>query len=123
MSDIRLDFTHDLDLTNTLHNLTLVEGEEAIQQQLRIRMQFFLAEWFLDTREGIPYYRDILIKNPNLAVVRDVFRKAIITTPGIVEVEDLTVTLDTKTRTATVSFRATMDTGEILVFGPFIIEI
>lgn len=122
MSDIALDTaTHDILITN--HEITLVTGAAAIQQQLRIRMQFFLGEWFLDTREGIPYYRDILIKNPSLSIIRDIFRKAIITTPGIVSVDQLDVSVDSKTRTATVSFRATLDTGEVLIFEPFIIEV
>lgn len=122
MSDIRLDFEHDLDLFRS--ELSLVQGEEAIQQQLRIRLQFFLGEWFLDTQVGVPFYRDILIKNPNLALIRDVFRRAIITTPGIASVEELNVEITDKAlRVLSVSFRATMDTGETLDFEPFNIQV
>lgn len=122
MSDIRLDFSHDLDLFRS--ELSLVQGEEAIQQQLRIRLQFFLGEWFLDTQVGVPFYRDILIKNPNLALIRDVFRRAIITTPGIASVEELNVEITDKAlRVLSVSFRATMDTGETLDFEPFNIQV
>lgn len=124
MSDIRLDFQHDLDLTQPLHALSLVTGEEAIQQQVRIRMQFFLGEWFLDTQVGVPFYRDILIKNPNLALIRDVFRRAVLSTPGIVSVDELTVEItDKANRVLSVGFRATMDTGETLIFEPFVIQV
>lgn len=123
MSDISLDFQHDLDLTDPLHTISLVTGEAAIQQQLRIRMQFFMGEWFLDTQTGIPFYRDILIKNPSAALIRDIFRRAILSTPGIVSVEDLTVDFNNSTRTASVAFRATLDTGEALIFEPFVVQV
>lgn len=122
MSDIKLDFgTGDLDLTG--HQLNLVTGADAIEQQLRIRLRFFLGEYFLDTRQGIPFYREVLIKNPNLPLLRSIFREAIITTPGVSSVQDVQVSVNGVTRTLSLTFVATIDTGEELVFNPFIIEL
>ena len=124
MSNIALDYTGqtgDLDLTG--HRVSLVTGEEEIEQHLRIRLRFFLGEWFLDERLGIPYFRDILIKNPNTLLVRSLFRQAIITTPGISDVTTLEIDLDKTTRTLSLTFAATMDTGATITFNPFIIEI
>lgn len=124
MSNIALNYsgqTGDLDLTG--HRLNLATGEAAIEQNLRIRLRFFLEEWFLDLRLGIPYFREILIKNPNLQLVRSIFREAVLGTAGINAVNDLTVAVNSSTRTLAVDFIATMDTGAELVFNPFIIEI
>lgn len=121
MSDIKLTASGDLDLSG--HRLNLATGEEAIEQQLKLRLRFFLGEHFLDRRLGIPYYRDILIKNPNLQLVRSLFKEAIETTPGIDSVDELQVSVNSRDRQLTVSFVATMDTGEELVFSPFIIEL
>jgi len=124
MSDIALNYsgqTGDLDLTS--HQLNLIAGEAAIEQQVRLRCRFFLAEWFLDEREGIPYFRSILIKAPDLDLVGSLFRTAVRTTPGISAVNSMELTIDAPTRTLTVQFTATMDTGEVLVFSPFIVEI
>jgi hypothetical protein len=124
MTDIALNYsgqTGDLDLTG--HRLNLITGEAAIEQQVRLRCRYFEGEWFLDERQGIPYFRSILIKAPDLALVESLFRTAIRTTPGISAVNSVDLTLDKPTRTLTVEFTATMDTGEVLVFSPFIVEI
>jgi hypothetical protein len=124
MSNIALDYTGqtgDLDLTG--HRLNLTTGEEAIEQNLRIRLRFFLEEWFLDTRLGIPYFREVLIKNPNMLLVQSIFRNAILTTTGISTVNTLTSELDKSTRSLSLYFTATMDTGATLTYSPFVIEI
>lgn len=124
MSDIKLNYsgqTGDLDLTS--HQISLASGIDAIEQQLRIRLRMFTEEWFLDARVGIPYYRNILVKNPNLDLVRSIFRQAILTTPRVSSVSTIDATVNPSTRTLTLSFGAVLDTGEELVFSPFIIEL
>lgn len=115
MTDIKLDVTtHDIDISTG--DLQLLTGIEAIAQHIRIRLQFFLGEWMLDTRLGIPYFQHVLIKNPKTAVVRGILRKAIQETPGVVSVSDLLVDYAPTTRQMTVSFSAATDTGEPLTF-------
>lgn len=80
-------------------------------QRVRVSLDVFLGEWFLDTRIGIPYFRDILIHNPNAETVEAVFQKAILNTPGIVAVTDLSVELNTKTRTGALDFTAHFEDG------------
>ena len=124
MSNIALNYTGqtgDLDLTG--HRLNITTGEEAIEQNLRIRLRFFLEEWFLDQGQGIPYFREILIKNPDLLLLQSIFRQAILGTTGISEVTTLTVELDKANRQLALTFAATMDTGAELIYSPFIIEI
>ena len=124
MTDIALNYsgqTGDLDLTG--HQLNLITGTAAIEQQVRLRVRYFEGSWFLDERQGIPYFRSILIKAPDLELVESLFRTAIRGTPGISTVNSMELTLDAPTRTLAVQFTATMDTGEVLVFSPFIVEI
>lgn len=123
MSDIRLDpVTGDIDVSTG--DLLLTSGTEAIAQNLRIRLRMFLGEWFLDTRQGIPYFRNILIKNPRTNVVRSIFRQAILTTPGVTGLDKLVLDFDNSLRQLDVSFDAVTDTGEILTFDEvFIIEV
>ena len=124
MSNIALNYTGqtgDLDLTG--HRLNLATGEEAIEDSVRIRLRFFLEEWFLDVRQGIRYFREILIKNPNLLLLRSIFRQAILGTTGISSVNVGTLSVNSSTRTLSLDFVAVMDTGAELVFNPFIIEL
>ena len=107
--------------------VVLLRGIDAVAQHLREHMQFFLGEWFLDIREGVPYFRDVLIKNPNSGVVDSLFRRVILRSQDIAEVRDLNTELDVAARTLQVDFIAITDTGEVLdttrLDEPFIITI
>lgn len=122
MSDIKLDANGDLFLDSS-ESLVLVEGSDAIAQQLSIRFKFALGEWFLDTRIGVPYFQEILVKSPNLTRVRGIYRQLILTTPGIESIEEFSLTLDTPTRTLSLSFLARKTDGEPFEFeDEFIIQ-
>lgn len=124
MSDIALTFVgQQPDLLIRNDNLIIVDGVEAIDQQLRLRLKFFLSEHFLDVRQGIPFYREVFVKNPNLRLLRTVFSDAVRTTPGVVSVDSMDVTVNSATRTLNISFVATTDTGETLTYDPFILEL
>lgn len=122
MSDIKLDTNGDLFLDDD-GSMVLVIGDEAIAQQLRIRFRFALGEWFLDTRVGVPYFSEILIKNPNLSRVSGVFRQLILSTPGIESIEEFDLTLDNSVRKLVLQFSARKTDGELLEhLDEFIIE-
>lgn len=119
MADLKLDLNpatpYDLDLTGA--DLAIVVGDDAIVQHLTIRFQFFKGEWDYDRRVGIPYLTDILIKNPSVADVRNIFSQTILTTPGIAEIQELSLDIDPTTRVGTVDFVAVKDDGGILDFS------
>lgn len=124
MTDLHLTFTgQQPDLTIRNDNLILVDGEEAIDQQLRLRLKFFLGEHFLDVRQGIPFYREVFIKNPNLRLLRTIFSNAVRTCPGISSVDSMDVTINSATRTLNLTFVATMFDGGVLTYDPFILEL
>jgi hypothetical protein len=114
--DLRLDpSTNDLALT--AGSPTLVSGAGAIAQQLRIRMKFFLGEWFLDTRLGIPYFQKILGKKRRKNLIDSIFRKAISTTPGVKTIDSFEQTFDGATRTLLLSFTVTTQADEVIIFN------
>ena len=81
----------------------VVRGVDAIRLRIVARLKFFKGEWFLDTRQGMPYYQSVFVKNPELALVESVFRRAILSTPGVLSVLRMTISLDTASRTLTIS--------------------
>lgn len=125
MSDLRLELTPTLayDLVLTDSDLTLVDGDEAVAQNIVIRLKFFRREYFLDTRMGIPYRTDVFIKNPDLLLIRQIFRRAIETTAGVEEVTEFEAELDTTRRHLSIRFRAQLSSGTELVFDDFILDI
>ena len=112
--DLLLDTTNDLNVTTG--DLQLTSGLAGIAQHLRIRLRFFLGEWFLDTRLGVPYFEQILVKNPGTSVVRTIMRDVVITTPGVASMNDFVTDFDGATRTLSVSFTAVTTSGEPLEF-------
>lgn len=122
MSDIKLAANGDLFLDDN-GSAMLVEGDDAILQQLLIRFKFALREWFLDVRIGVPFFREILVKNPNLTRVRGIYRQLILTTPGIESLEKFSLTLDVSTRALSLSFITRKTDGGPLEFNEeFIIQ-
>lgn len=102
--DILLDNNHDIDLST--NELQLTSGIDAIAQDLEIALSFFLGEWFLDTRLGVPYFQKIIGQKPRLNVIREIYRKACLQVNGVKSIFDLTLDFDRPTRKLFVSLRA-----------------
>lgn len=125
--DIRLDpNTGDLDMTTVAGDIILVDGPEAIAQNLRIRFKFFLGEWFLDTRQGLPYFTEVFVKNPRTSRLNFLFRRVILTTAGINDLISFSLSVDTGRRELEVKFRARLTSGGVLDsndYPPFIVNL
>ena len=106
--------------------ITLLYGADAIVQRIRVRLAFWLGEWFLDTLQGFPYIERVFVKNPKLPVINSLFRSAIAGVPGILSVQQCAVTGFNKvTRSATISFLAKLSDGSVItaVNEPFILAV
>lgn len=106
----------DLALVN--HTLVWVTGPAYTRQRLAARLKSFLGEWFLDRRRGIPYYRHVFVRNPNLDVVRRIFTQVITRCPGVLALTSLELDYNPSARTLGVSFRATVEGGETIIVSP-----
>lgn len=91
------------------------EDLDHIRQTIACRLRFGRGEWFLDLREGVPYYQVVLVKNPDLSVIRALFRRVIMSVPGVLSVPVLTLDLDRASRTLSVAFQAVCRSGTIKV--------
>jgi hypothetical protein len=109
MSDLMLDTSGDLSIVGG--DLVLVDGIDAIKQLLTQRLKFFLGEWFLALDKGIPYFEKVLIKNPNQIVLDTIFKKQILSTPGVQALEQFDLQLNTVTRSLAVTLRARTTQG------------
>jgi hypothetical protein len=63
-----------------------ISGALAARQSIECVLSLFLGEFFLDRRKGLNYYRDVLVKNPNVEAIRSVIRDAILSVEGVVAV-------------------------------------
>ena len=111
MSDFGLNSSGELDLATG--DLVLIDGADAVAQQLKIRLRFIQGEWFLDQRVGIPYYSQIWVKNPNLPLVATIYRRAILSTPGVESVERLDYDFSASTREYRLDFSAKLEGEDV----------
>lgn len=119
--DILLDsLTNDIQFEN--FKLKAVSGADLVKQRLLVRLRTFKGEWFLDTEEGIPYYRNILVKAPLRESVEAIFRSAILQTEGVLDfdrgsdgVAAFALDYDNGTRNLTLVFSVKSEFGVINV--------
>lgn len=130
--DFKLVRTIDLDnpvvgdlFLDATGQLVLVDGVEAIAQQIWVRLQFFKGEWFLDRRQGVPYFENVFIKNPSRELLETIFRGIILDTPNVESLDSFLLDIETATRTGTIDFVAVTDDGllDSADFGPFLVGV
>ena len=63
-------------------NLQTVTGRGPSRNTSRSASGSSRGEWALDTREGTPYWEEILIRGASDSVVSEVFRRVVAETPG-----------------------------------------
>ena len=110
------------DLVFHNNDLMLIDNAERIGQQIKITLQFWYEEWFLNKTQGIPYLQYICIKNPNLQHIRQIFRQAILSVQGVDSVTELTLNVNARERILEVTYTASTSAGlltrkELLGYG------
>ena len=96
-------FSGDLDLSRNVW----IRGAEYACQKIKQKLRFLKGEWCWDTSLGIAYYRDILVKGANLALIKSIYVKEILTVPGIIRVDSLELSVDPASRLLSGTFSAT----------------
>lgn len=92
-------YVHDLVIVNG--NVPLYQG---LDQRIDCVLRTFLGEWWLDKTIGVPYFEELLKKNPDLSVVRQAFAAVILSVPGVKKITKLETKFSRATRTFRVDF-------------------
>jgi len=85
---------------------------ETVGQRLKIRLQSFLGEWFINTVYGVPYWQRLLgVKQTSKAAADLIFQQQILAEDGVKEI----VTFDSTfvNRKYSLSFSVRVVTGEV----------
>lgn len=96
MIDLKLNRDWDLDI-NALGD---VSPTGSIAQAVVIRLKWFFQEWRLGPSKGVPYYEEVLIKNPSLLRIRSRLRDTIMGVEGVKDVNKIDISVDPGTRGA-----------------------
>ncbi|WP_346687944.1 hypothetical protein [Megamonas hypermegale] len=110
--DIALNIaSNDLVIKN--NDLILIDNAERVAQQVLITLRFWFGEWFLDTREGVPYLEYVLVKNPNMSHIRQILTEKIQSVEGVKSIVSLDFDFRRVTRELYVDFEIDTDYGLI----------
>ena len=99
MTDILL--THDGDLS--IGDSGDVSLTESVRQAVRIRLLWFLGEWRFAPKFGMPYFEEILVKNPNIERLRRAVRDEVLSVTEVDDVRNVAISADPLTRSAKVT--------------------
>lgn len=116
-----MDISLDLDKASPTYgdvlvvngDLTLIDGKTAIQQHILQRLRIFLGEWFLDNTIGLPYFQQIMIKNPDQSKIDALFQNQILGTPGVTNLLTYSFTPNLNSRLLSISFSVMTESGQV----------
>lgn len=108
--DLLLDNKHELVVLNG--DLQLATDKQGIAQRIKTKMQLFKEEFFLDEEDGTPWFQNILVKNPSIAEVREIFRELLDSTPGVLEILSLDIS-NQGDRNIDIDWNVNTDLGEL----------
>ena len=91
-----------LDATGNIATVGEADFPALLSQRITHRLQTFKGECFLDREIGVPYYEEILKKNPVISGV-----------DGVDKILSLDLSFDRKTRLLSVTFRVLGQDGSI----------
>lgn len=111
--DLKLGtLTHDLQIEK--YDLQFADELAGTAQRLKIRLKFFLTEWFLNRTSGVPYYESVLQKAPDLQYVENILKTTILETPRVIQLTSFSLDYDNTIRRLIVNFSVLTDDGDIV---------
>jgi hypothetical protein len=84
------------------------------------RLSMFAGEWYLDTREGVPYFK-IVSTRPDMALLRSLYRRAVLAVPGVSDVTNVQLSFDGRTRGLSVVISCTLTDGDVITNVPYLV--
>lgn len=111
---------HDLVINE--NDFLVIDDAERVAQQIKIQLLTFLGEWFLDVTHGMPYLDYVLVKNPNIELIRQIFREAILSVDDVKDVNSIEIDYDARQRVMKLEYEAETAYGlvtrkEVLGYG------
>lgn len=97
--------TGDIEFDNTNSPLVTDSLNSDLSQRLRIKLQTYLGEWFLNSDIGVPYYQSVFTKGTSKSATDLVFQQQILSERDVIEISEFTSELNTLSRLYTLSFR------------------
>lgn len=92
-------------------------GTNNILQDVLQNIRFFLGEWYLDNTLGVPWFQQILVKNPDQANIDTILLNTILNVPGVIGVSQYSFEPNLAKRILTVDFICQTTSGPVQYSG------
>ncbi len=118
---IKLTSNGDFDLSSGKMLLETNAGANVTAKVKKV-LNLWQGSWFLAGADGVPWIQQILAhKNPDLRLVENILRDAILDIAEIVSISSLVLTYDRKTRSLNVKTQLTTTLGGVVVTAPLVL--
>ena len=112
-TDIKLNRTHDLDLSSGDLDL-FTRVEDLAVQQVKINLLVYKGEWFLDVDKGVPYLQEIFGDRNTKAAADSNIKYTILNTDNIQSILSYKSSINSLNRTLLVESSARTNSGDII---------
>jgi len=121
LADIALDLDPNSptyrDVKMSGGDLQIVDGKEAILQNILQRLRIYLGEWFMDNTKGIDYFNQILVKNPQQSKIDAIIINQILSVPGVTLLTNYSFSTNFVTRVLLINFKCQTTSGIVQYSG------
>ncbi len=108
--------THDLVLDDD-GNIVMIHGDETTAQCVRLTLEVYEGEWFLDERHGTDYPRVFGDPPSTDAVTKEIVRAAIFQETDVKHIDTLDVKRNPDSRRLEAGFTGRLDSGRSISMG------
>jgi len=103
----------DEDITIKDNDLQLTTNDSSVVQELKLRLDTRLGEWFLNVNVGMPYFEDYFTKGANETYIKSLFNDEILKAENVKSIKYLDLEHNKETRNLLVNFGVITDFGLI----------
>lgn len=108
--DFLLDANGDIAVING--DFAVVADAPAVKQGIQVRTQMFTGDCYINLDVGVPWREDVLIKDPDPNLVREVIGARIASVPDVLNVAGAELSIDGATREGSIGYQVDS------VYGP-----
>lgn len=100
MYDLKLNSSGDLVIGEN-GDISLTQSR---RQAVQIRLRWLYGEWRFAPENGVPYFEEIMVKNPDTARIKQIIRSEVMGVDGMLDVKNLEVKVNSQLRTVRITF-------------------
>ena len=115
--DIKLDDSGDITFVSGESSVTSI-GAEDLAQRIRIRLNTFQGEWFMDNTLGVDWWNRVFGKNRSKAAVDALLQEQILKEPDALQILSYSSSISTD-RKFSCSFKVRTENGAITATQTF----